>query len=129
MRTCQQGENARDQCSICVCADVCISLCLLTRYAACCTVRLEWCSSGRLYMDLGSYDDAEKWAKRGGRLLDLARAVEARARGRHSTEPQESLDLLATACELYRRAKQPLHAFMLVQTHPQLGASMTSKVG
>ena len=87
----------------------------------------------RLSLDLGLHDQASAWAQRLGSNVAAAKALAAskQALGLAALangNVEAALADLGTACRLFRRAKDPLSAFSLMQAHPQLAEGMPAKV-
>ena len=79
-------------------------------------------------MDLGNFPMAIKWAQASGSTQAAAEALQAQAAVLSASAPDVAMQHLLSAVRAYRRAKNPLAAFMLMQQHPKLRSGMTPQV-
>ena len=82
----------------------------------------------RLSKDLGNHKVAVTACLRAGDLVGAAQSCEADARRLAPTEPAKAEQRLQEALRHYKKAKQHLQGFHLLQRHPSLTRNMPPEV-
>ena len=82
-----------------------------------------------MFKELGSHDNAMRACLRSGNLTGAAEHCEAEAHELAVTDPRKAEQRLQEAIRHYKKAKEHLLGFQLLERHPHLRQSMPAEVG